>query len=41
MGSTSSPEQRTEAEIGFEPLSEEQTVILEGFILAHRTHLRS
>jgi hypothetical protein len=39
-GSTSSAEQRAEAEITFEPLGEEQTVVLEGFILAHRTDPR-
>jgi len=38
VGSTSSPGQPTEAEIAFDPLNEEQTVLLEGFILAHRTH---
>ena len=37
LGSTPSPEQRTEAEIAFERLGEEQAVVLEGFILAHRT----
>jgi serine protease Do len=41
VGSTSSPKQRTEAEITFEPLGEEQRVILEGFILAHRTRSHS
>ncbi len=39
-GSTSSTEHRAEAEITFEALSEEQTVVLEGFILAQRAHLR-
>jgi rhodanese-related sulfurtransferase len=39
-GSTSSAEQRAEADITFEPLGEEQTVVLEGFILAHRTDPR-
>ena len=39
VGSTSSAEHGAEAEITFEALSEEQTVVLEGFILAHRTHL--
>jgi len=41
VGSTSSPKQRTEAEITFEPLGEEQTVVLEGFILAQRTRSHS
>ena len=40
VGSTSFPGQPTEAEIAFDPLSEEQTLLLEGFILAHRTHPR-
>jgi len=39
-GSTPSPEQPTEAEIAFDPLGEEQTILLEGFILAHRTNPR-
>jgi rhodanese-related sulfurtransferase len=37
MGSPSSGDGRAEAEIAFEALSEEQTVILEGFILAQKT----
>jgi hypothetical protein len=41
VGSTPSPGQPTEAEIAFDPLGEEQTVLLEGFILAHRTSPRS
>jgi hypothetical protein len=39
-GSTSSPGQSSEAEIAFDPLGEEQTLLLEGFILAHRTNPR-
>jgi rhodanese-related sulfurtransferase len=39
-GSMSSAEDRAEAEIAFEALSEEQAVVLEGFILAYRTHPR-
>ena len=39
-GSTSSPGQPSEAEIAFDPLGEEQTVILEGVILAQRTRPR-
>jgi rhodanese-related sulfurtransferase len=35
--SVSSTEHRTEAEIAFERLGEDQTVVLEGFILAQRT----
>jgi S1-C subfamily serine protease/rhodanese-related sulfurtransferase len=38
---TSSPEQAAAAEIAFDPLSEEQTVVLEGFILAQRTRSHS
>jgi serine protease Do len=38
-GSMSSAEHRAEAEIAIEALSEEQTVVLEGFILAQRTHM--
>ena len=37
VGSASSTGQAGDAEIAFDPLSEEQTVLLEGFILAHRT----
>lgn len=40
VGSPSSGDGPAEAEIAFEALSEEQTVILEGFILAHRTDRR-
>jgi rhodanese-related sulfurtransferase len=40
VGSTPSPGHPTEAEIAFDPLGEEQTVLLEGFILAHRTNPR-
>jgi len=40
VGSTSSPGKPTEAEIAFDPLGEEQTLLLEGFILAHRTNPR-
>jgi rhodanese-related sulfurtransferase len=38
---TSSPEQAAAAEFAFDPLSEEQTVVLEGFILAYRTRSHS
>ena len=38
VGSTSSAEHRAEAEITLEALSEEQAVVLEGFILGQRTH---
>jgi rhodanese-related sulfurtransferase len=37
VGSTPSPGQPTEAEIAFDAVGEEQTVLLEGFILAQRT----
>jgi serine protease Do len=40
VGSTSSAGQATAAEIAFDPLDEEQTVLLEGFILAQRTDRR-
>jgi len=37
VGSTPFPGQATEVEIAFNALGEEQTVLLEGFILARRT----
>jgi hypothetical protein len=40
VGSRSSGAASAEAEIAFEPLGEEQTAVLEGFILAYRTDRR-